>query len=374
MGKRKMLTLARKGVRDVPVWPAGRPVEELQAELGLEELAMMASNENPIGPSPKAMEAVRRELGRVHLYPDGSCAALRRALGQRLGVGAEQIVVGNGGDNCLRMIGAAFVEEGDEVLMGDPTFPVYGMTTRIMGGQPVRVPLREYCHDLHSMGQRLSPRTKLVFVGNPNNPTGTIVHRADLQQLLRKLPDSALLVLDEAYFEFVADPDYPNGLEYVRAGANVIVLRTFSKLYGLAGLRVGYLVARREIAEILVRVREPYTVSRVAQAAALAALEDGEFRSRVLSENASSMEFLHRELGRLGLPHAPSHTNFLFVDLGRDAAEVADRLLARGFLIRTGAAWNLPTWARITAGTMEQNRRFVQALEEILGGDGRLGG
>lgn len=352
----------RDGIAEIPVWNTGAPLEELEqsaAARGDGALAPMDTNENPLGPSPKAVEAMVRELTRVNRYPDGGCTFLARAVAARLGVGEDMIVFGNGGDNCLRLIAAAFLNQGDEVVVGHPSFLVYLMSSRIMGARPVSVPLRDHVHDLSAMRRAITDRTKLVFVCNPNNPTGTIVRKAELEAFLRDLPPHVLTVLDEAYFEFVSDPGYPNGLHYVEAGLPVIVLRTFSKLYGLAGLRIGYLVGAAPLIDSIRRVREPYAVSRVAQAGALAALEDREFVQRVLADNEEGKAYLRRELESLGCLVVPSHTNFLFVDLRGEAGEIAGALRERGVLIRPGAAWGLPTWARVTVGTREHNRRLL---------------
>jgi histidinol-phosphate aminotransferase len=307
-----------------------------------------------------------RELGRVNRYPDGGCTRLARAVAADLGVAEEMLVFGNGGDNCIRLIAAAFLNQGDEIVVGHPSFPVYQMSARIMGARPVAVPLRDHVHDLAAMRDKISDRTKLVLVCNPNNPTGTIVKRDELEGFLDDLPPHVLVVLDEAYFEFVSDPQYPNGIDSVAAGRPVMVLRTFSKLYGLAGLRVGYLVGAPELVAAVKRVREPYAVSRVAQAGALAALEDREFVQRVLAANEEGKAFLTAELAALGCEVVPSHTNFLFVNLRAEAAEVAARLRERGVLIRPGSAWGLPSWARVTLGTMSHNRRFVEELKKVV--------
>ncbi len=357
---------ARKSVLGVEPYPMGRPVEELQAELGLPELALMATNENPLGPSPKAMEAARRELGRLNIYPDGGCAALARKLSGKLGIDPAMVVFGNGGDNCISLVAAAFLDAGDEVVVGDPSFPVYAIAAGVSGAAVIRVPLKGFAHDLEGMRARIGPRTKLVVVCNPNNPTGTLVEARALEAFVRGLPDGVLLLLDEAYREFNPDPVYPDGLRFVREGRPVLSLRTFSKVYGLAGLRIGYLLGDADLVGVARRVREAFPVSRPAQAAALAALDDEEFVRRVLAHNEASKAHLYREFERLGLPFVPTATNFVFVDLRREAQEVAQALLRRGFQIRPGPMWGLPTFARISFGTMEQNRKLIAALEEVL--------
>jgi len=366
MKKEDVRKLVRRRIFDIEAWPVGKPVEELMEELGLSELAMMATNENPLGPSPKAIKAMEDAIRHVNRYPDGPCLSLKRKVSRRLGVTEDMVTFGNGADSCIRMVAGTFINEGDEVVMADPTFPVYTIFTRVMGGKEVFVPLKGYAHDLKSMKEKVRARTKLVFICNPNNPTGSIVRKAELDGFMRDLPPHVIVVLDEAYFEFVSDPHYPNGLEYLKGGHNVIVMRTFSKLYGLAGLRIGYMVAAGEVIAALERVREPFAVSAVAEAAALAALDDREFFDRVIENNEKSKSLLYRELDRLGLAYVPSHTNFLFVDLNTDAKKVTEALLQRGFLVRPGTPWKLPTCVRITFGTEAQTAAFIQALGNVL--------
>ena len=359
--------LVRNGVLSINAWPTGKPIEEIQADLGLESLALMATNENPLGPSPKAVEAMKAEIHKVNRYPQGPCTYLKRKVAARLDVGEDMIIFGNGADNCLRIIGYAFLNSGDEVIVAYPSFPVYGIVARTMGAVPVEVPLKDHVHDLRAMAEKIGPLTKLVFLCNPNNPTGSIVRKRELNTFVEALPDHVVLILDEAYFEFVDDEQYSNALDYIREGRNVVALRTFSKLYGIAGLRIGYTLASPELTGVLERVREPFPVSRVAEAAALAAVDDDEFKSRVLANNEESKRFLCKSFDRLGLSYAKTHTNFMFVDLKVDAKEAAQALLERGYLIRPGTLWKHPTFARITFGTMEENRGFVAALTKVLG-------
>jgi len=359
--------IVRAEVLTVNAWPTGKPIEEVQAELGLESLALMATNENPLGPSPMAVEAIKAESGKVNRYPQGPCTYLKRKVAARLGIDEQMIVFSNGADNCLRIIGYTFLNAGDEVIVAHPTFPVYGMLARVAGVVPVEVPLKEHTHDLEAMAERIGPRTKLVFVCNPNNPTGTIVRRNQLDAFVEALPDHVVLILDEAYFEFVDDEQYPNALDYIREGRNVVGLRTFSKLYGIAGLRIGYILASPELTAVIERVREPFPVSRVAEAAALAALDDEEFKSRVLANNEESKRFFYKSFDRLGLPYAKTHTNFMFLDLKTDASQAAQALLERGYMIRPGTPWKHPSFVRITFGTMGENRGFVEALAQVLG-------
>lgn len=346
----------------------GRPVEEVQLSYGLTRVIKMASNENPWGPSPMALEAMKRELDRVAMYPEGSCSQLRGALARRLGVTQDMITVSNGGDNVLMMIAQAFVEPGDQVVMATPTFPIYRSATLLMGGEPVEVPLRDFTHDLEAMARAVGPKTKAVVICNPNNPTGTVVSREQLEAFLEQVGPAVLVVLDEVYREFAQAEDFPDGVELLKRGKTLVTVRSFSKLYGLAGLRVGYGVGPRELIEAINRVREPFPVNRLAQAAALGALEDEEFRRWVITETCKARKELALGLGALGLRCLESHTNFLFVDLQRDSQEVFEALLSRGIIIRPGGIWRTPTWCRITVGRPEENRQLLEALSQVLRG------
>ena len=368
MGKamRDVSKLARKGILSLKPYIPGKPIEEVQRELGLKALTKLASNENSNGPSPEAIKAIEAELGNIFRYPDPSCTLLRSAMAMRLGVGEEMITLANGCDNIIFMIGAAFINEGDEVIMAEPTFPVYESVTRIMGGRPVPVKLKNYTHDLDGMAQRIGPKTKLVFICNPNNPTGTIVPQKALNRFLADLPDHIILVLDEAYFDYISEKDYPDGTSLLGGDLNLIALRTFSKIYGLAGLRIGFAVANGDLIGLMERVREPFPVNRVAQAAALAALRDEKHVERVLRTNEEGKAFLYGQFQRLKIDYIPTQANFIFVDFKRDSQEIYNALLREGIIIRPGIIWNYPTSARITIGTMDENRRFIEKLEGVL--------
>ncbi len=357
----------RNGILDLKAYIPGKPVEEVQEDLGLTEIIKMASNEMPIGPSPKAIAAAEKELRNINLYPEGPCTHLIREMSKKLNIKEDMITFSNGADNCIVLIASAFINEGDEIVMGDPSFFPYQTVTKIMGGIPVFVKLKNHTHDLDAMLKEIGSKTKLVFVCNPNNPTGTIVRKDELDNFVSQLPDHTILVLDEAYFEFACDKDYPDGLDYIKKGYNVISLRTFSKIYGIAGLRIGYALGCSEFIAALNRVREPFPVSRVAQAAALAALEDEEYKEEVLAKNEEEKAYLYDEFNKMGLPYAPSQTNFIFVNLHKDCQLFFQALLQKGIIIRPGHQWNCQTFARITIGTKEQNKKFIQALKAYLG-------
>jgi len=365
MSQRK---LTRPCVETLTPYTPGRPIEEVQREFNLTDVVKLASNENPIGPSPKAVEAIRRAAEEVRLYPDNDCYHLKRALSEKLGFPPAQILLGHGSDELIHNVGLAFVNPGDEVMMCSGPFSQYEFTAKLLDAKPVFVPMVGFRYDVGAMIARLSPRTKVIFIGSPNNPTGTIVTRGELAELLKSLPDSAVLIMDEAYHEYVDDPEYPDSLAPIREGYPIIMLRTFSKIYGLAGLRIGYGVARPEFAAALERVREPFNVSSVAQAAALASLSDGEQMARTRKLNAESKEYFYREFDRLNLRYTRSHANFVWLDLGRDCRPVFTELLRRGVIVRTGDIFGAPAHIRVTTGTREQDQRFIAALGQVLGG------
>jgi histidinol-phosphate aminotransferase len=364
----KIEKLARKGILDMTTYVPGRSIEEVEKEYGKKRWVKLASNENLLGPSPKAIRAMEKELRSVYLYPESPCTVLRQALARKFSISEGSIVLSNGADNLIVMIANAFVDEGDEVVIGDPTFSVYTNVTQIMGGIPVKVPLKDFTHDLPGMLKRVGRKTKLVLVCNPNNPTGTIISKQAFDSFLSKLPARVIVVLDEAYADFVEDASYPNGLDYIGPERQVIVLRTFSKVYGLAGVRIGYALGRKDLIDCLYRVRDAFPVNRLAQVAAAAALEDREHAVRSFQLVYEGRRFLYKELDRMGLSYVESEANFILIDFGRDAGEIFQGLLREGVIVRPGKIWGYPTSARVTIGRMEDNRRFVKALRKVLKG------
>jgi histidinol-phosphate aminotransferase len=358
--------LIRPTIMRITPYRPGKPIEEVERELGITDIVKLASNENPLGPSPLALEAMEQAIRETRLYPDNDCFYLTRDLAAHLGVKPEQIVVGRGSDEILTNVALAFINPGDEVILPDHVFSVYDCASNLMEAAIITVPLKNYTYDLEAMAARFSQRTKVVYIANPNNPTGTSVGRAAVERFLEALPDHAIAVLDEAYYEYVDDPDYPHSLGYIGGGKHVIVARTFSKIYALAGLRVGYGVSSPEIAAMLQRVREPFNVTNVAQAAARASLRDPGQVERSRKLNAEGKTYLYREFERLGLPYAPSQSNFILVDVKRDCVAVFRELLKRGVIVRTGDIFDLPTHVRVSIGTREQNERFIAALEQCL--------
>jgi histidinol-phosphate aminotransferase len=347
----------------VQPYQAGRPLEALARELGRPDLIRLSANESPLGPSPRVVEAIRREASRAHLYPDGGSTALREALARALGIGADQLVAGNGADELLGLVAGAALDPGDEVVVPEPSFEPYTTVARLAGARIVASPLAKYEVDLDDLGRRVGPRTKIVFVCSPHNPATTIVRRDALLAFLDGLePDPPLVVLDEAYCEFVDDPEYPSGIALLARYPRLVVLRTFSKIAGLAGLRVGYAAARAETIDRLNRVRAPYNVNRLGQVAALAALEDPEHLARTREVVLTERAFLSAELGRRGFVFPPSQANFLLVEVAQ-ATRVRERLLRGGLIVRDGADLGFPGHLRIAVGTREANERLLAILD-----------
>jgi histidinol-phosphate aminotransferase len=342
----------------------GKPIEELQRELGLSRVVKLASNENPLGPSPKAVAALSEAAATLHRYPDGGGYRLRTALAERSKVGLDQVILGNGSDEILGLLARAFLAPGEEAVMADETFVIYRMEVTAAHGISVEVPLKEGRHDLPAMAKAVTAKTKLLFVCNPNNPTGTAVHQEEVEALMALVPEHVIVVFDEAYYEYVRLAGFPDTLRYVAQGRNVIVLRTFSKIYGLAGLRIGYGLTTVEIAEYLNRVRPPFNANSMAQRAAVAALEDEEHVARSRTLNGTEMEKVRAGLEALNLKPLPSETNFLYFDAGRDGRLLFEALLRQGVIIRHIRG----PMVRVTIGRPEENEAFLTALRQVMRG------
>ncbi|RST70308.1 histidinol-phosphate transaminase [Siminovitchia acidinfaciens] len=357
----------REQVKKLDAYIPGKSIEETKKEYHLHKVIRLASNESPFGPSPKAIEAMKKEIQDGHLYPDSTCTTLRERLGELHGIDPGSYVVANGADNIINLLIASYVNPGDEVVYCTPTFSEYSKNTLLMGGTTVEVPTSDdFVFDLEMMLEAITEKTKLAIVCNPNNPTGTIVDEDKLRDFLNRLPGHVIPVLDEAYIEFVTHESYATGVEYIKEGFPVISIRTFSKLYGLAGMRVGYAVASEELIEPLLTVREPFACNRIAQAAAVAAIDDYEYIGKVLCENRREMTKMIEKLHSLGFEAEPTHTNFIFVNMKQDSSRLANNLLKKGFIIRPCAPWGYPEHARISIGTAAQNEHFFTVLEQIL--------
>jgi histidinol-phosphate aminotransferase len=355
--------LWRTALDSVTPYEAGKPLETLAAELGVAELVRLSANEHPLGPSPRAVEALRREASHVHLYPDGGSTALREALARALGVSPAQIVVGNGADELITLIALAAFDPGDEVVMPHPSFEPYATGVNIAGARMVQSPLAGYHTDLDDMRRRVTARTKAVFLCSPHNPAATIIPKRALLAFFDALGDDPpLVVLDEAYHDFVDDPEYPDGVALLASHPRLLVLRTFSKIAGLAGLRVGYAIGSLETMERLNRVRAPYNVNRLGQVAALAALGDSDHAARTRQLVLEERRFVMAGLVERGLACSPSQANFLLVRVG-DTARVRERLARAGILVRDGGAVGFPGHLRISLGIREVNERVLKLLE-----------
>jgi len=353
-------------VVQLPVYQPGKPIEEVQREFGLTEVIKLASNENPYGCSPRVREAILAEMDNVHLYPDGGSTELAGAVAEHLGVSRDRILFGAGSDEIITMIARAYLTPGDETVMATHTFPQYKHNAQIEGAVCVEVPMKNGTHDLEAMLAAVTDRTKIVWICNPNNPTGTIVTRRETESFLENVPRGVMVVLDEAYCEYIDDPDYPNGLDLIDRYPNLVVLRTFSKIYGLASLRIGYAVGHADVMRTINQVRGPFNTSRQAQAAAREALSDQAFIAECRRKNKEQIAYLTQQFSRLGLSSLPAYGNFIMVDTQRPAQAVFEALLRRGVIVRGGHTLNFPTSIRVTVGTPEQNRTFIAALEQVL--------
>lgn len=363
---RSLEELASPFLKGLIPYSPGKPVEEVERELGIKGAIKLASNENPLGPSPLALRALREALPESHRYPDGGGYYLKRGLAARLDVTPGHLILGNGCNEILELVARCFLLPGDEAVIADPAFVIYGMLAQLQGCNRVLVPLKDWTHDLEAMARAINRKTKMVFVGNPNNPTGTVVRPAEFEAFMRALPEEIIVVIDEAYIEYVPPERVPDSVGHVRRGRWVIVLRTFSKIYGLAGLRIGYGIATPSMAELLDRARAPFNVNALAQRAALAALDDEEHVANSRRINEQGREYVSTELGRLGLSFAPTVANFLLVDLKRDGHAVAQALLREGVIVRPMGGRQLATLVRVTIGTPQENERFIAALRKVV--------
>jgi histidinol-phosphate aminotransferase len=357
-------SLANPTVLTQPVYEPGKPIEDVARELGLdpEGIIKLASNENPFGPSPLAVKAARAALSSGELYPDGGCVVLRQKLAQKLALAPEQVVIGNGSNELLELIGHVFLVPGDEVVMGLPSFAVYKLVTLLFGAKPVEVPLVNHKHDLNLLLKAVTAKTKLVFLPSPNNPTGTANTQEEIYSFVRSLPEHVVFAYDEAYSEFLDNP--PDLRPLIAEGRKVVCLRTFSKIYGLASLRVGYGYASAEVAALLNRVRQPFNVNAIGQAAAIAALDDVAFTTKCAQENRKGLKQLDAGFKKLGLEFVPSEANFLLVKVG-DGARIFTELQKRGVIVRPMKSYGMPEWVRITVGTPSQNRRLLSTLAQV---------
>ena len=362
------IDLAVPGIRRVQPYVPGKPLAELEREYGVTNAIKLASNENPLGPSPLALAAARAGLHDVARYPDGGCFALKAKLAACLGVHENQIIIGNGSNDLLEFAARAFVTPEHEVIFSEHAFAVYPIVTQLVGARARIASARDWGHDLEAMRGLVNERTRLIFIANPNNPTGTWLAAKALENFIGSLPSHVMVVVDEAYFEYAQDayPDYPDAMQWLNAYPNLIIARTFSKVYGLAGLRIGYGVAHPEVANLLDRVRQPFNVNSLAQRAAEAALGDEEHLARSLEVNRQGMKQLTEAFTAMQLPFIPSAGNFVCVDVGRPAAPLYEALLREGVIVRPVANYGMPNHLRITVGLPHEHERCIAALQKVL--------
>lgn len=354
-------------INNYEVYVPGKPLEEAKRELGLERIIKLASNENPLGPSPKAIEVIRRAIDSVHIYPDTGSYYLTQKLSEIYRIPEDNILVGPGTAIITKWLTFALVEDGEEGITADKTFLIYRIAMQETRGKFIEVPVKNYFYDLEAMAEKISERTKIVYIANPNNPTGTLVKRREFEAFMDKVPDHVLVVYDEAYREYVDDEEHPCGEDYLQKYPNLVVLRTFSKAYGLAGMRIGYaLFADPRVKEAVWKVVPPFPVTYLAQKAALAALDDVEFVKMSFDMNRQGKEYLYSEFERLGIKYLKSQTNFIFVIPEYDARDIVRRLFKKGVIVRHTRAFGAPEAFRVSVGTIEENREFIKALEEVL--------
>lgn len=356
----------KQNIVHLPVYKPGKSTDDVKRELGLSEITKLASNENPYGYSPKVRDAIAAEMDKISLYPDGAAVELTKVLASKFNVNTNQLIFGMGSDEIILMIARAYLVPGDETIMASTTFPQYKHNAHIEGATCIEVPLKDGKHDLEAMLDQVTDKTKIVWICNPNNPTGTMVTHDEVAAFLKAVPSSVLVVLDEAYCEYFVTDQYPRTSELLAAYKNAISLRTFSKIYGLASLRIGYGIGHPDVIHTINQVREPFNTARFAQAAAIAALSDEQFIAECREKNAAGITYFEAEFKRLGLKSYPAHGNFIMVDVERPAADVFQGLLKRGFIVRQDPEWKKPTCLRITIGSREQNEKLVQALELAL--------
>ena len=359
------MSLVRRHILSIDPYEAGKPIDEIRRELRLKEIIKLASNENPLGPSPKAMAAIKKNLQSINRYPDSNGFYLKRKLAKVLNMQPANIVLGNGSDELIDIIIKTFVEDDEHIITSDGTFLEYKIISQVKGRIVITLPLRYFKYDLESIKRRIDKNTKLVFISNPNNPTGTYITKFELEDFMRDLPPQVLLVLDEAYDTFIDVDDFPNSLSYLK-DKNVILLKTFSKAYGLAGLRVGYAITRAEFASYMEVARQPFNVNSLAQAAAVAALDDKKFLKRSKSIILEGKNYIYDTLSAMGIAYVPSVANFILIDVGRDGVGVFKEMLKYGVIVRDMKQYGFKNFIRVTVGTKKENERFVRVLKKVL--------
>ena len=361
-----MKKLIHEGVEGLTPYPPGKPIEELERELGISVSIKLASNETPLGPSPLAVQAIMNKVHTLHRYPDGSGYYLKSKLGEKYNVSPSQIILGNGSNELIELVIRTFLSAGEHVVQPFPTFLVYEKMVKAAGGQVTSVPLSGFRIDLKGISEAINPKTKIIFINNPNNPTGSVLQKEEMLIFLDEVPDDIIVVLDEAYIDFVTCEDAANGLEFLKKYPLLFVLRTFSKLYGLAGLRIGYGFASDSLIEYMNRVRQPFNANALAQAAATAALDDSAFVLRTLKAVREGLRYLYKGLDDMGLEYIPTQTNFFLIKVPQGGKKIYELMLKEGVIVRSMDSYGLPGYIRINAGLEEENERFIRTLRKVL--------
>lgn len=362
-----MLPQTKANVQSISPYIPGKPIEEVRRELGLKgAILKLASNENPLGPSKLAIRAMRKYLKEVYLYPDDGCYLLGKRLSLHLGVNEDQLIFGNGSVEIIDFIIKSFVSPGDQVVMADQAFIMYRIAAKVADARIVSVPMKNYTHDLEAMAQAVTPQTKVAFIANPNNPSGTMISQEQAKSFLKKVPESCLVVFDEAYYEYITRQDFPDSIRMLADHPNLIVLRTFSKIYGLAGLRVGYGIGHADLIAAIRKVRLPFNVGLLAQIACQAALDDVKHVETSRQMNDQGREYLYREFEKMGLFYVPSEGNFIFIDPGLDSDRMFLEMQRMGVIVRPIKNYGYPTALRVTVGTPRQNKKMVRSLKKAI--------
>jgi len=361
-----MKKIARKEIFKVSPYIPGKPIEEVQRELGLKKVIKLASNESPLPPSPKAVKAIIRAVKNVNRYPEGSCYYLRQKLARKLGVKENELVFANGSDELIVLAVRAFVYPGEEIIVAKPTFLIYEIAATIHGAKVVTVPMKNFRYDLKAMKAKVTPKTKIIYIANPDNPTGSYVNKKEVAEFLKGLRKDVIVYFDEAYYELVDKKDYPQTLPLLKKMKNLIIARTFSKAYSLAGLRVGYGIGTPETIDCLERVREPFNINSLAQVAATASLDDPAQLARLRKILKQGKAYLVKNFKQMGIEFVPSATNFILMKLEQDGTDITNRLMRQGVIVRNMIGWGLKDCIRVTIGTMEENRKFINALRRVL--------
>jgi len=353
---------APEHIKTIKPYVPGKPIEELERELGTTDSIKLASNENPLGPSPLAVKALRKGIADINRYPDGSCYYLKNALSEKLGLSPDEILSGNGSNEIIELAVRTFLSPGDEAIMAHPSFIVYSMIVQAAKGENIIVPLKEWRHDLNAMASRITDKTKIIFIANPNNPTGTINTKTEMDSFMEKVPEGVLVIVDEAYYEYISSPDYADSMKYFKQGRDILILRTFSKIYGLAGLRIGYGIAKTSIITEMNKVRQPFNVNSLAQKAALAALEDKKHLARTKRTNERGKKYLYKEFKAMKINYIPTEANFIYIILEDDTAhQLYNDLLKQGVIVRPMG----PREIRVTIGLPNENKRLIDTMKKI---------